>query len=193
VQQVVDLELWSLPQRAAVPLDGKAIAEQCRLATSLPEEVVLGLSFVSDEADVAALAAALVEGESRERFEAFCRQQELPDDPSHPASAAHFLAFTEGQPLAWLHFPASLAGQSMALQALRWAASQGYVVRSGQGGPALSEAEVGALWARLTGSGGQCEACAPEPGAACLPSMSLHNFGEIDANEHHRHGLPLFE
>lgn len=148
MQRVVDLELWSPPKRVVVPMDGKAVAEKCRAATHLPEEAILGLSFLSDETDIQNLAIMLANGESsKHEFEEFCASQALPADPRNATSAAHFLAFTEGQALAWLHFPSSAVGQDMATSVSKWAASEGFVIRDGQGDPVLSETEIYALWA----------------------------------------------
>lgn len=145
MQRVVDLELWSLPR--APLLDGKAVAQACRSATALKEDVVLGLSFTPDETDTKNLGLVFAENPSLElTFEKFCREQALPSEPSNTTSAASFIAFSEGQPLAWLHFPVEHVGKGMALSLYHWAASSGYVIRSGRGEPSLSEAEIKTLW-----------------------------------------------
>lgn len=145
MQRVVDLELWSLPKTPL--LDGKAVAQACRLATNVSPEIVLGLSFVPDEKDITNLDLIFAENPLIEiAFKSFCREQGLASEPSNTNSAARFIASSEGQPLAWLHFPAEPAGKSMALSVCRWAANSGYVIRSGQSEHALSESEVEALW-----------------------------------------------
>ncbi|MBK1616693.1 hypothetical protein CKO44_24955 [Rubrivivax gelatinosus] len=113
----------------------------------MPEDVVLGLNFVPDETDGQVLAAKFAKGDSSARqFEEFCLNQELPVDSGHAKSAAHFLAFTEGQPLTWLHFPASQEGQGMAASVYEWATTAGHIIRRGQGERALTETEIRALW-----------------------------------------------
>jgi hypothetical protein len=147
MHRIVDLELWSYPRLTTAPHDGKAIAEACRVATSMPHEVVLGLNFVPSEVDISLLATKLAAGETSEpEFEQFCRSQGLPSDVGNQKSAAHFVAFLEGQPLAWLHFPEGSNGKDMALLVHRWAVRVGHVIRAGQGEGQLSEAEVLALW-----------------------------------------------
>lgn len=145
MQRVVDLELWSLPR--APLLDGKAVALSCRSATTLKAEIILGLSFTPDETDTKNLGLVFAENPSLElTFDNFCREQALPSEPSNTTSAARFFAFWEGQPLAWLHFPAEHVGKGMALSVYHWAVNSGYVIRSAQGEPSLSEAEIKALW-----------------------------------------------
>ena len=148
MQRIVELELWSSPRQNTVPYDGKSVAEACSVATAVPREVVLGLNFVPSEVDVLLLARKVEAAEtSKSEFEQFCRQRALLSEVGNQESAALFLAFSEGQPLAWLHFPVSGIGKDMALLVHRWAASSGYVIRLGQGEHELSEAGVLALWA----------------------------------------------
>jgi hypothetical protein len=147
MHRIVDLEIWSYPRQATAPHDGKAVAEACRIATSTPHEVVLGLNFVPGEVDISLLASKLAAGETSEpEFKQFCQLQGLPSDVGNQKSAAHFIAFVEGQRLAWLHFPESSRGKDMALLVQRWATRVGHVIRACQGEGTLSEAEVLALW-----------------------------------------------
>lgn len=144
---IVELELWSLPFKNSAPLDARAIAEQCRLATSASEAIVLGLNFVPGPTDVLLLEAKIKAGEvSEHEFQQFCGSHRLAPDVTDPKSAAHFMVFAEGQSLAWLHFPASGDGEVMARFVHRWASAAGYIICLGQGEPALAESEIQALW-----------------------------------------------
>ncbi len=126
---VVELELWSSPGTADLPLDGKAIAERCRSENDLPEHVVLGLSFVPDETDVRNVLSSFEAGESSEEsFISFCAAHALPADPKSASSAAMFLAYIEGQPLAWLHLPVGQEGLSMCQRLCAWASRERLVV-----------------------------------------------------------------
>lgn len=147
MHRIVELELWSSPRRSTAPKDGKAVAKACCAGTLAPQDVVLGLNFVPGEIDVELLARSFETRESSLlEFEQFCRNEGLPSEAANPQSAAHFLAFCEGQPLAWLHLPEASTSRDMALRIHRWAVGNGYVVRKGQGEPELSEAEILALW-----------------------------------------------
>lgn len=145
---IVELELWSLPRVARTPFDGKDAAERCRSETGLASTVVLGLSFVPDSVDVQNLRNALQQGEVRqEEFRAFCLERGLESEAGNERSAAEFLAYVEGQALAWLHLPAEEGGLSMARTMVAWAASNSMQLRDGASTyEALSEKQVYALW-----------------------------------------------
>ena len=145
--RIVELELWSAPGSLTTPVDGKQVAEQCMRATSLPADVVLGLSFIPGDTDVEILKMLIAEGvTTKDHFEVYCQGAHLSAMPLSSESAARFIASVEGSSLAWLHFPASPDGREMALQVHRWASNAGYIVRKCQGEPALSELQVAALW-----------------------------------------------
>jgi len=132
----------------AEPLDGKRVAQDCRSATGLAPEVVLGLNFVPDETDVQNLEFMFSGQElTREEFLEFCASRGLVPDPANLVSAARFVAFACGQPLAWLHFPAEAIGLLMARSVWAWVAGLGYVICTGQGGTPLSQTEMENMWA----------------------------------------------
>ena len=129
MHSVVDLELWSEPESAHVVPEGETVAGECRAALSLPKTVVLGLSFIPDATDVECLKLALLEREVTEaRFLAYCRRCKLPPNAQNEQSAARFLAFTYGQPLAWLHFPFTAEGLAMYRAVAAWAHQHRLVV-----------------------------------------------------------------
>lgn len=147
MQRIVDLELWTRPRSQAVPLEGACVAEACRAGTGLSSEVVLGLSFLPDRTDVENLRHAFSAGETTpEAFMNFCSQHALDEDFNSEPSAAKFLAYLWGQPLAWLHFPANSSGRQMAEAVSLWAEQAGFVVVAGQGEPPLSQVEILARW-----------------------------------------------
>ncbi len=145
---IVELELWSLPRAALTPFDGKEVASRCRTETGLASNVVLGLNFVPDGVDVQNLRTALHDGALRhEEFLAFCAKGGLEPEPENERSAAGFLAYSEGQALAWLHLPAEEAGLNMARTMVAWAASNNMQLReAARNYKPLSEREVYALW-----------------------------------------------
>lgn len=138
MQQVIELELWTVPGATPLPLDGKCVAARCRADTKLPEHVVLGLDFVPDRTDVHNLRASLGRQEfSMKDFENFCLAHQLASSSTDAMSASRFLAFVRGQPLAWLHVPAGAEGFKIARQLLRWAESEAYVLKEGHFGDVL--------------------------------------------------------
>jgi hypothetical protein len=147
---VVELELWSQPRSAGTPYDGKAIAERCRSETGLGSTVVLGLNFVPDAIDVENLRASLSAGElTREDFLEFCAGRRLEPDVRNERSASEFLAFANGQALAWLHLPAEETGLEMARTLVAWASRNTMQLRDGASTyEPLSKCHVFALWQR---------------------------------------------
>ena len=145
---IVELELWLPPRCEQAPLEGKDVADRCQHETGLAPDVVLGLSFVPDEHDVGALRRAIEQGEVKlEEFRRFCLGRGLPFEAENARSAAEFVAFTQGQPLAWLHLPAESAGLDMAKVLTQWAHKSGYELRDGSSTfELLSDSQVYALW-----------------------------------------------
>jgi len=148
VPQVVELELWSLPGSPRTPFDGKTVAERCQLETSMSPRVVLGLNFIPGAEDVQSLGASLATGELRqEDFMEFCTERGLEPDPHKEQSAAEFLAFSQGQALAWLHLPAEADGLTMARTLVTWARQNEMQLRDGASTyEPLSEDQVYAYW-----------------------------------------------
>jgi|APTNR8051073442_1049403.scaffolds.fasta_scaffold31474_3 hypothetical protein len=145
---IVELELWLPPQSDQAPLEGKDVAARCQRETGLAPDVVLGLSFVPDEHDVGTLKRALEEGEvEADEFRSFCQNRGLPSDAEDTQSAAEFVAFTQGQPLAWLHLPAESGGLAMARKLTRWAHENNFQLRDGASTyELLSDAQIYSLW-----------------------------------------------
>ena len=147
MQRIVDLELWSKPLTTVAPYDGKAVADWCRIDTELPEEVVLGLSFVPGPTDVENIRLILQSGEStKPEFEHFCKAHGLAPDLNNELSTARFLIFLRGQPIAWLHLPEEASGRKAASSIYRWAERQSLVITKGQGEKAMSISELLLHW-----------------------------------------------
>jgi hypothetical protein len=147
MERVVELELWSAPLVGEVPFEGKIIAATCRQSTGLPEDVVLGLSFVPDQTDVENLRLSLERAEvSLVDFQQYCARNGLPPDANNISSAAQYLSYVGGQPLAWLHFPASQEGRGMAKVAIEWANENGYLVKLPLQASPIGEGEANCLW-----------------------------------------------
>ena len=147
MNRIVELELWSKPRISVFPEDGKSVASACSASTGLSEQFVLGLSLVPDETDTKNLQVSLAEGElTQTEFEQFCARLGLRADTNDEVSAAQFLAYAVGQPLAWLHLPESAEGLRMATLILAWAEPKGYIVSLGQSEPPLSVEELSCLW-----------------------------------------------
>lgn len=147
MKRIVDLELWSLPLEAQMPLDGKLIAEECRASTGLPDDVVLGLDFMPDSTDVSNLEISISRGEvTSQAFQEFCAMHKLKHDRHDPRSACWFLACALGQPLAWLHFPAGIEGLGMAHQVFAWASNRKFILVPAQSEAPLSMDQLRRYW-----------------------------------------------
>ena len=145
---IVELELWLPAGSPLAPLEGKEVAARCQRETGLAPDVVLGLNFASDEQDVHELERDLAGGAVRlEGFRGFCRLRGISTDALDARSAAEFLVFAKGQPLAWLHLPAESHGLAMAKSLTKWARENNMQLRDGGNtNDLLSEAQVYALW-----------------------------------------------
>jgi hypothetical protein len=131
--RIVELELWLPPHRPDAPLDGRDVAERCRSETGLAENVVLGLNFVPDLVDVENLRDAMKRGEFEEdELMAFFVARGLQPNQECERSAAEFLSYARGQPVAWLHLPAERSGVEMARTLASWARSNGLQLRDGE-------------------------------------------------------------
>ena len=147
MQHVVELELRSRPLSSPTPLNGRAVADKCRQDIDLPATVVLGLNYVPDEIDSVNLLTAIANREfSLQEFSHHCEQQMLKNDPTDKVSAASFLAYVEGQPLAWLHIPATSEGQIIAKRLSTWATKNGFHIVLGQGKAPLTTEQISNLW-----------------------------------------------
>jgi hypothetical protein len=147
MNRIVDLELWSVPLEAQIPFDGKLIAEECRVSTGLPDDVVLGLNFIPDATDITTLDISISRGEvTTQDFQKFCAEHNLAQDRNDPLSSGRFLAYAFGQPLAWLHFPAGAEGLEMARQMFAWASSRRFIVVAAQGEAPLSMGQLEQYW-----------------------------------------------
>jgi hypothetical protein len=145
---IVELELWLPPFSDRAPLEGKELAARCQRETALSSDVVLGLNFVPDEQDVDQLKMAVEVGEvTLVDFKNFCERRGLRPSPEDTRSAAEFLVFMRGQPLAWLHLPAEPRGLAMARTITRWAHENDMQVHDGASTyEMLSEEQVYRRW-----------------------------------------------
>jgi hypothetical protein len=147
IPRIFELELWSRSGSRA-PLCGKTISQQCRDATGLSEEVVLGLSSLGDETDPVNLRRLFEACASqREVFLSFCREEGLTPSTQNQGAACRYLAYVNGQALAWLHFPAADPGPDMARTLLKWASSKNFVlVEPETSTQLLDEASLAQAW-----------------------------------------------
>lgn len=148
MRRIVELELCSTPRVHKEPLDGKEVAERCKADTGLSDDIVLGLNLVPDELHVQDLRASLDNGDQTlDEFNSFCAQRGLEPSPSSERSAAEFLAYVEGQRLAWLHLPEEDEGLNMARALVAWAAANGMDIHDGASTyERLSEEQIYACW-----------------------------------------------
>jgi hypothetical protein len=146
--RIVELELCSKPRDPRTPFDGKEIAINCRSDTGLSDQIVLGLSLVADVIDVQNLKSAFACGElSEEEFTFYSNARGLKSDKENQHSACQYLAFAEGQSLAWLHIPAEQTGLGIAKKLVLWAAQNGMEIRKGSSPfQLLSEEEIYEQW-----------------------------------------------
>jgi len=125
---VIELELWSGPSSSLPPEVGKlVVGPRCSRDLNLPAGVVLGLSEIPDPIDSQNLDMSLAAGElSRKKFDEFCKQNGLEANVGAVDSAAKFLEYSYGRPLAWVHLAASTDGVEMGQRINAWAHSEGY-------------------------------------------------------------------
>lgn len=125
---VIELELWSRPSSSLPPEIGKlVVGPRCSGDLGLPAGVVLGLSEIPDPIDSQNLDTSLAAGElSRKEFDEFCVQYGLEANVGAVDSAAKFLEYSYGRPLAWVHLTASTDGVEMGQRINTWAHSEGY-------------------------------------------------------------------
>jgi hypothetical protein len=101
---------------------------------TLPEGIVLGLSWVPDFTDSENLQLAFAQGElSESEFLAFCAAHDLLCDAGSNESAACFLSHKYGQPVAWVHLPASPDGLAFGQRVLQWAHQRGFCLVEPEG------------------------------------------------------------
>lgn len=125
---MIELELWSRPTTSLPPEIGKlVIGPQCSRELGLPEGVVLGLSDIPDPIDSQNLETSIAGGElSWMAFSEFCVKNGLDENVGTADSAAKFLDFSYGRPLAWVHLVESTDGFEMGQRINEWAHSEGY-------------------------------------------------------------------
>lgn len=125
---IIELELWSRPTTSLPPEIGKlVVGPRCRLELGLPEGVVLGLSNIPEPIDSQNLEKSIAGGElSWKEFSEFCVENGLDVNVGTAGSAAKFLDFAYGRPLAWVHLAESTDGYQMGQRINEWAHSEGY-------------------------------------------------------------------
>lgn len=105
MKTVIEIEIWSSPGGLLPPDYGKRLQEDF-WAEGIPRDVVLGLNSIPDETDSENLRLSLEAGELAESdFRVFCEQNKFAPDVADCRSAAAFLEYSFGRPLAWVHIP----------------------------------------------------------------------------------------
>ncbi len=107
MQRVRELEAWSAPGYLLPPEYGKSLQVEVWDA-GIPRDVFLELNFIPDETDSINLRQAISAGEYKhDEFRSFCELNGLIADLSIAESAAKFIEYSAGRPLAWIHLPES--------------------------------------------------------------------------------------
>ncbi len=105
-KSIWELEAWSPPGR---PLDqdfGKLVLAPEMWREGISRDVFIGLSYVPDPIDCQNLKTDIREGVvSKKAFADFCNLNGLQCSMDDERSAASFLEFVNGRPLAWVHIP----------------------------------------------------------------------------------------
>ncbi|WP_265257062.1 hypothetical protein [Verminephrobacter aporrectodeae] len=106
MKYVRELEAWSKPGHLLDPEYGKDILQQKLWEKGVPKDVFLGLSEIPSIVDCENLELAIQSGRlTEDSFKKFCLSHELPDSLHSKESAAKFLEYMRGRPLAWIHLP----------------------------------------------------------------------------------------
>lgn len=105
MKRVREFEVWSKPGRVLSPDYGKDIQADV-WALGVPRDVFLGISSFPDQSDVDRLESLLAVGQvTSQQFERFCIENGLEGKVQDQDSAARFVEFQLGRPLAWVHIP----------------------------------------------------------------------------------------
>ncbi|WP_265284927.1 hypothetical protein [Verminephrobacter aporrectodeae] len=106
MKYVRELEAWSKPGHLLDPEYGKDVLQQKLWAKGVPRDVFIGLSEIPNERHCKILEWTIQSGDlTEDSFKEFCLSRGLPDSMQSKESAANFLEYMEGRPLAWIHLP----------------------------------------------------------------------------------------
>lgn len=131
MKQIFELEMWSRPNTCLPSGLGKDLKQTLDSILELDESIFLGLNFVPDKTDSENLLLALNNRElDLGDFHAFCKAWQLAPSTGNYESAARFLEFQYGRPLAWLHLPHDQRGLVALNKLLAWAVENGYTIQS---------------------------------------------------------------
>ncbi|MGP4846339.1 hypothetical protein ACTXGQ_19620 [Marinobacter sp. 1Y8] len=128
---IVELEMWSSPG-ACLPAEfGKEFKVNIDSALELDDSIFLGLSFVPEKIDSENLSLSFRLGElAVEDFEVFCRFRGFEPNLQNHESAARFLEFEYGRPVAWLHLPYNNRGIRILNKLMSWAVKNGFSIQN---------------------------------------------------------------
>ena len=127
--EVIELEVWTQPGKNHDPDLGKSITLDALRDLNLKGSVFKGIGYYPDPAHVKNLMAAIGEGEINEiDFVRFCKYKRLNPSVKNEKSAAAYLEYLYGRPLAWLHLPIDEGGDFLIKKILVWAAKNSFTV-----------------------------------------------------------------
>lgn len=121
MKKVCELELWSKPN-ANLPEDvGLSLVKKAIIELEL-DKIIVGLSFLPDSTDVENLKICLAEKElDIFQFKSYCSKNNLSNDLNNAESAALFLEYEYGRPLAWIHIPTDVCLEETIQKIKNWA------------------------------------------------------------------------
>jgi hypothetical protein len=102
MRRVREYEIWNCPGRVTVAPDN--IVAEIASELGFDRETIIPHHGVPDAVDCKKLRIALVERElSLHDLTKFCSASGYPTNPDDPTVAYHFLNYSYGQTLAWIH------------------------------------------------------------------------------------------
>ena len=103
------------------------------LSLGIEDGLLIGLSNPPDSSHVSSLKMAIDEREvDFNEFAAFCESSGLEPSLESDTSACHFLAYSYGEPIVWLHLPHSPNGLKQLQRLLQWSNSNSFNVQDGK-------------------------------------------------------------
>lgn len=130
MKKIYELEIWSRPNTSMQESAGDDLKDKITTELGLEPGVVLGLNFSPQESHVENLLLAVNENEvSTEDFSSFCLRKHIPNSMNNMNSAALFLDFEYGRPLAWLHIPYNETGLKILQDVMEWCQRKGFNIQ----------------------------------------------------------------
>jgi hypothetical protein len=130
--KVFELEVWSKPGKNIDAEAGKVLEAMITKELCLDFGVVLGLSFVPNKVHVDNLLIAINERELLSvNYFRYCEKNNLTKSLHDIRSAAFYLEYEYGRPLAWIHIPYNEIGKGICLDVIKWCDSHSYNVVDG--------------------------------------------------------------